>query len=158
MCSICRCHNSSMTFHPIWLIIGYVRWVTTDAIGLPGSAYHPGVLGFSHGYWVAQSLVFCVVLLSFVCLLVVIPLAIVLSVLFYSWLLITHLLSSKLLLRVGINEDATFTSTCGFNQFLLSCIGPLVLLLPNAIKLFGFPILLYWAFLMKLIPETHRAY
>ena len=147
-----------MTYHPIWLITGHLRWTTTDAIGLPGTAYPPGVPGFSHGYWVSQYLLFCVVLLSFACLLVVFPLAIVLSVLFDSRLLITHLLSSKLLLRVGLNEDATFTVTCNRNQFLLSCIGPLVLLLPNAIKLFGFPIFLYWAYLMKVIPETHRAY
>ena len=116
-----------MTYHPIWLITGHLRWTTTDAIGLPGTAYPPGVPGFSHGYWVSQYLVFCVVLLSFACLLVVFPLAIVLSVLFDSRLLITHRLSSKLLLRVGLNEDATFTGTCNRNQFLLSCIGPLVL-------------------------------
>jgi hypothetical protein len=41
---------------------------------------------------------------------------------------------------------------------LLSCLGLLVLLLPNILKLFGFPIFRIWAYLMKVIPETCRAH
>jgi len=38
--------------------------------------------------------------------------------------------------------------------FWLSCLCPLVSLLPKHIKLFGFPAFRLWAYLMKVIPET----
>jgi hypothetical protein len=37
---------------------------------------------------------------------------------------------------------------------MLFWLGPLVLLLPNTFKLFGFPIFRFCAYLMKIIPET----
>jgi len=36
--------------------------------------------------------------------------------------------------------------------------GPLVYLLPKLFKWFGFPTFWPWVYLMKFIPETHRAY
>ena len=42
--------------------------------------------------------------------------------------------------------------------FLLSCLGLLALLLPNILKLFGFPIFRIWAYLMKVFPETRCAH
>ena len=42
-------------------------------------------------------------------------------------------------------------------RFWLSCMGTLVLLLPNTFKLFVFPICRFWAYLMKFILETRRA-
>jgi len=38
-------------------------------------------------------------------------------------------------------------------RFWLSCLGPLIVLLPNTFILFGFPIFRSWAFLVKVIPE-----
>lgn len=40
----------------------------------------------------------------------------------------------------------------------LSCVGPLVLLLPNTFKLYGLPIFRFWSWPMKVMSETHRAY
>ena len=42
------------------------------------------------------------------------------------------------------------------NLFWLLCSGSLVLLLPKTINLFSFPIFWLWAYLMKVIPDTHR--
>jgi len=42
-------------------------------------------------------------------------------------------------------------------QFWLSCLGPLVLLVPNTFKLFGFSKFRCWAYLVKIIPEKRRA-
>ena len=43
---------------------------------------------------------------------------------------------------------------CDLGLFWLSCLGPLVLFLPDAFKLFGFPIFRFWAYLAKVFPET----
>jgi hypothetical protein len=42
--------------------------------------------------------------------------------------------------------------------FWLPCLGSLVILLPNTFKLFGFPIFRFWAYLIKVIPETRRGH
>ena len=61
----------------------------------------------------------------------------------------------------------TCTGTCiiktkvllsGIGDLWLSCLDPLVLLLPNTIKIFGFVIFRYWVYLMKVIPEMCRGH
>ena len=43
------------------------------------------------------------------------------------------------------------TSIHRHHTFWLSCLGPLVLLLPNILKLFDFPIFRFWVYLVKII-------
>ena len=42
--------------------------------------------------------------------------------------------------------------------FWPSCLGHFTFLLTKTSKLFGFPFFWLWAYLMKVIPETHRAH
>jgi hypothetical protein len=52
----------------------------------------------------------------------------------------------------------TYPSDIGdLGRFWLSCLVPLVLLLPN-ILVIDFPIFPYWPYLMKVIPETRHVY
>jgi hypothetical protein len=57
------------------------------------------------------------------------------------------IIKTKVILPLGIGD---------LGRFGISCLGPLVFLLPKTFKLFGFQIFRLWAYLMKVIPGTRR--
>jgi len=62
-----------------------------------------------------------------------------------------------MLKKSSASIDIHFQETNKQIRLWLSCLGPLVLLIPK-IKLFGFPISRFWVYLMKDVTETCRVH
>ena len=56
------------------------------------------------------------------------------------------------------NEDSPPSGICDLSRFWLFSLRPFILSLPNTFELFCFPIFRFWAYLMKVIPETRRTH
>ena len=62
----------------------------------------------------------------------------------------------QLLLKAMLGEMLVSRGTICYQLIWLFCLGPLVFLLPNIFRLFGFQIFWLRSYLMKIIPETRR--
>lgn len=94
----------NMTYHrPFKMSNDWRHWIDRNYLPFRSSCIQPCILSCSIVSFLCSVVVRC---LFFCCL---ISFVIVLYVLFYSWPLITHLLSSELLLWVSLNDDALLT-------------------------------------------------
>ena len=73
--------------------------------------------------------------------------------LFFFWSCLCFIIKVKVL-----SSPSPLPPSCidDLSRFYIFCLGPLDFLLPEIFKCFGFPLLLLWAYMMKVILETCR--